>query len=191
MRKNNFILFVLLGLLIFFLAIIKSYLISLVLAVIIAGLLWPIHKWILIRVKGRNTLACLLSLCVFFLVVLIPSLFLIGLVVEQAIVVTEQLSPLLQEQIEHSSDEAFSFPDWFPYAEQIEPYKQQIETKIGEFRWFFGKWPVFIYTRHGQFSSSAFYFVFCLILFSKKRRSHQAKSSGIPPTKACAIRRTS
>jgi hypothetical protein len=57
--RKSFLLLVVAGISILFLAMIRGFLMTLLVAAIVAGILHPIYRWILRRVGGRATLASL------------------------------------------------------------------------------------------------------------------------------------
>jgi predicted PurR-regulated permease PerM len=59
-----------------FVAMIRAFLLTILLAAIFAGLSYPVYQWILVRVRGRKALAAIATLLV--LLVMAPLLAVLG-----------------------------------------------------------------------------------------------------------------
>ncbi len=128
----NFIFLLVVIITLLFLAIIWEFILALLIAAIISGLLYPVYKWILKKVKGRRSLASFTVLCLLLLVIVLPSIFIVSVIVKEALMVSDQLTPLVQNQIRNSDTSNIQLPGWIPFANELEPYKAQIFTKISE-----------------------------------------------------------
>jgi len=113
-----------------FLAMIWGFVEALLLAAIFSGILYPLYSRIKRAMKGRSTIASLLTLVIALLMIVIPLLLLLGLITEQALVVTGEVQPWLQTQIDNSAASGGKLPSWLPYADTLEPYHDQISAKI-------------------------------------------------------------
>jgi predicted PurR-regulated permease PerM len=116
-----------------FLVMISGFLNALLLAAVFSGIVYPLYLWFLKVVGGRSTLASLITLLISMLVIVIPLLFLLGLVAEQAIEVTEKVKPWIEYQVEHSDVQGPGLPSWVPFADKLEPYKDPITKKLAGF----------------------------------------------------------
>jgi predicted PurR-regulated permease PerM len=131
--RKGFVLTLTLAYTVAFLAMLSGFFEALLLAAIFSGLTYPLYRWLLQRLGGRRTPASLLTLVTTLFVVLIPLIFLLALVAEQAIGVAHEASPWIEQQLAQSEAEATSLPDWFPFADRLEPYRDEIMAKLGEF----------------------------------------------------------
>lgn len=116
-----------------FFTMIRSFVVALMLAGVFSGILYPLYIRFNKFMKGRSTPASLLTLLVALLLIVVPLLFLLELVAEQAIDVTAKVQPLVEQRLNSPSDDVNNLPAWIPYSEKLEPYREQISTKLGEF----------------------------------------------------------
>lgn len=114
-----------------FFAMIRQFLLTLFFAAIFSGLAYPLYSRILRGYRGRRALASLTTLAVLFLVIVIPLLAFLGVLASQTIQVTESVTPWIQEQIENR-DAAAGFLEKLPGAERLEPYRDELLTKLGQ-----------------------------------------------------------
>ncbi|MFV0565964.1 MAG: AI-2E family transporter [Flavobacteriaceae bacterium] len=131
-NRRQFIRILLIIALILFFILIKDYIIPLVLAVIFTGLLHPFYSKLLKRFKGKKTLASVTTLVLFLMLIVIPSVFLLWEIVEQAGLVSKQIFPVLEKQLTNSAATQPNLPDWMPFKEELEPYREQIFDKVSE-----------------------------------------------------------
>lgn len=115
-----------------FLVIISDFLNALLLAAVFSCIVYPLYLWILKVVGQHSSLASVVTLLVSILVIVIPLLFLLGLVAEQAIEVTERARPWIEHQVENSHMAGPGMPDWLPFADKLQPYKNDITQKLAE-----------------------------------------------------------
>jgi len=115
-----------------FIALIYGFIEALLLAAIFSGLVYPLYKRFQKLTGERNTLSSLMTLLVSVLVVILPLFFLLGLIAEQALGITEMVAPWIEKQMGHSSTANPTLPDWFPFADKLAPYSDQISAKLAE-----------------------------------------------------------
>ena len=131
--RKGFVLILTLAYTVAFLAMLSGFFEALLLAAIFSGLTYPLYRWLLQRLGGRKTPASLLTLVITLFAILIPLLFLLALVAEQAVDVAKEAKPWIEQQLAQSETEATGLPDWFPFADRLEPYRDEIMAKLGEF----------------------------------------------------------
>jgi len=126
--RKFFLMLVVAGISILFLVMIRGFLMTLMVAAILAGLLYPVHRWILRRVRGRSTLASLLTLGLAIVAIFGPLATLAGIVAQQAVNLTDNVSEMIRPYIEN--------PDLLrtrlvrlPGADRIEPMLPQIAER--------------------------------------------------------------
>jgi predicted PurR-regulated permease PerM len=79
---------------------IRGFLLTLLLAAVLAGLTYPIFRWINRHVGGRRNLASLLTLVVMTVAIFGPLATIAGVVVQQAITLTQSLGPTIKPFID-------------------------------------------------------------------------------------------
>jgi predicted PurR-regulated permease PerM len=129
--RAAFLILLVLGVSALFLAVCWPFLKPLVLAALFAGLSLPLHKWMTRRVGGRRSLAALLTLLVLFVVIVGPLTAFAGLVINQAITMSDHVMPWLQQHFGGAS--GFNAHDWlvqhFPYfANYIPPQEHLLQS---------------------------------------------------------------
>ncbi|MFW6324153.1 MAG: AI-2E family transporter, partial [Desulfovibrionales bacterium] len=114
-----------------FLAMIRHFLMAILLAGIFSALSSPLYRKINTRLNGRRAMASILTLLFVTTVVLLPLITFLGIVTAQAIKVGKSAQPWIEEQI--ASPAAFSeFLSNIPFYDQIEPYKEFLFEKAGQ-----------------------------------------------------------
>ncbi len=120
-----------LGITALFLSMISQFLMALFLAGVFSALARPLFLFFQSRLGGRRHLASAMTLLVMAIVVLIPLTLLIGVVVAQAVEVTQTLAPWIKTQI--ASPDAFSEGlRRLPFYEQILPLRNLVLEQAGE-----------------------------------------------------------
>ncbi|MCJ7601792.1 MAG: AI-2E family transporter [Desulfobulbaceae bacterium] len=113
-----------------FLAMTRQFLMAIFMAGLFSALTNPLYQRLLVRCRGKQTLASLLTIMVVVCLVLIPFSGLIGVVIAQAINVSQSVTPWVHSFLQQPS--AFSdYQHKIPYYEQILPYRDVIIQKLG------------------------------------------------------------
>ena len=114
-----------------FVGVVRPFLMTILMAGIFAGLSQPLYRSLLRRCRGRRRVASGLCLLVLLVVVAAPLLGMLGLVAAEALSISEQVVPWVQQRITE--------PDqiWRPIAEsqlveRLAPYREPIYAKAGE-----------------------------------------------------------
>ena len=129
---KTFILILVISISVFFFVIIQSYILSIFLAAIFSGLLYPFYLWVLKKITRSSFIASGIVIALVVLLIALPFAGIISLVLNEAISISEDLVPIVQNEIKNSSSPYHSLPNWLPYAEKLEPYKSQLFIKISE-----------------------------------------------------------
>jgi len=116
-----------------FFAMIWGFVQALMLAAVFSGILYPLYLRLNKALKGHSTSASLLTLIIALVVIVVPLVFLLGLVADQAVDVATRVEPWLEKQISESTNAEHTLPSWIPYADKLEPYHEEIATKVSEF----------------------------------------------------------
>jgi predicted PurR-regulated permease PerM len=111
-----------------FFAMIRAFLMTILMAAIFSGLAHPIYRRVVRSFRGRRGLAAGAVVIGFLVVVGVPVVGLLGLVAAQALRVSESVRPWLEEQLA-SPDRLDELLRNLPFAKHIEPYRSQILMK--------------------------------------------------------------
>jgi predicted PurR-regulated permease PerM len=141
---------------------IRSQLIAVLMGAILAGLSTPLYRRLLRLLRNRNTIAASLTVILLLLVIVIPSLVLIGIVATQAVNVSESIGPWLEQQASRS-DELDEFVTRLPFAEKLEPYREQITAKLAELTGTLGRFIVNVLASATRGTASFFLSLFISI----------------------------
>ena len=114
-----------------FVAMIRAFLLTILLAAIFAGLSYPLYQWILARMRGRKPLAAVSTLLLLLVLVMAPLLAVLGAGANEALRVTETISPRLQQLVDQPGEFDRRLRT-VPGYDRIAPYRAQILTKAGE-----------------------------------------------------------
>lgn len=114
-----------------FLSMIHQFLMAIFLAGLFSALARPIYLYFEKLFGGRRHLASLTTLALLFFIVLIPLLFLLGIVVGQAIDVGQWVTPWIKQTMsEHGA--MTEYLKSLPFYDKILPYQQTIMQKAGQ-----------------------------------------------------------
>jgi len=100
-----FLVMTLLGLLILFILMIKSFIVPIILAGVFASLFFPLHERITRWLGGRAGLGAFLSCLLLLLLLLVPVFLLINVVAQQAVSLYDGVQPQLQQLFNATSED--------------------------------------------------------------------------------------
>ena len=114
-----------------FVAMIRAFLLTILLAAIFAGLAYPAYQWLLARLGGRRAPAAVATLVLLLALVIAPLLAVLGAGANEALRVTETIRPRLQGLVDQPGeiDRLLRAVPGYGY---IEPYREQILTSAGD-----------------------------------------------------------
>jgi predicted PurR-regulated permease PerM len=131
--RTAFVVILVLAIMALFLAVVWPFLQTLLIAAMLSGLLHPLYKWLVRLFRGRESLASLSTLLILMLIILGPLSALLGLVVGQALTVSERAIPWLQESFGAAT--SFDIHQWmldhFPLIGDFIPSRQEILNSMG------------------------------------------------------------
>ncbi|MGD9947681.1 MAG: AI-2E family transporter [Desulfobulbus sp.] len=113
-----------------FLDMIRQFLMPMFMAGIFSAILSPTHRWLSTKIGDRENLASILVLVGMVILVLAPLSILIGVVVGQAISVSQSVTPWVQSFI-HEPTAITAYMEKLPYYQDILPYRAVIIEKAG------------------------------------------------------------
>jgi predicted PurR-regulated permease PerM len=129
--RQAFLLILVEGISIAFVAMIRDFLLTILLAGIFAGLSYPVYQWLLARFRGHGALAAVATILLLLALVMVPLLAVLGAGANEALRITETIRPRLQQLVDQPG-ELDSRLRALPGYHYIEPYRTQILTKAGE-----------------------------------------------------------
>ena len=131
--RTVFVLILVLAVTALFVAVTWPFLKPLLLGAMLAGLCRPLYSWVRRLVRGRRSLAATLTLLILFVLVAGPVSAFVGVVVAQAIHVSDQAIPWVQQHFGAAS--TFNAHDWlvqrFPPLAPYVPEQAQIIESLG------------------------------------------------------------
>ena len=128
--RRAFLLLLVTGISLAFLAMIQSFLTALLLAAIFSALCQPLHSRLLKWFGGRAVLASLATLLLLLIGIIGPLLAFLGIVTSQAVEVSSGIQPWIQSQL--SGQGELSIERFFDLPDELEPYESQVYAKAGE-----------------------------------------------------------
>lgn len=123
-----------------FLVMVSNFLIALVLAGVFAALLYPTQERVSSRLGGRKYLAASLVLLGSVVIIGLPIALVLGVAVTEALQVSKQIQPWMDELLKGDAAGRISLPEWLPYRESLEPYRESILDKFAEATRAIGQW---------------------------------------------------
>jgi predicted PurR-regulated permease PerM len=131
--RTAFVLLLVVAVSALFLAVAWPFLEPLLLGALLAGLFHPLYRWITRLVGGRQSFGAVLTLLVLFILVLVPVSAFLGIVVQQALTVSDQAIPWLRQHVGAAT--TFNLHDWlvqrFPTLADYMPSQEQLLQHVG------------------------------------------------------------
>jgi predicted PurR-regulated permease PerM len=162
--RKTFLLLLVVGITAAFVAMVRQFLLLVLLAAIFAGLAYPLYDRLVRAFRGRRALASAVTLLLLLVVIVGPAAMLAGVVASEAIRVTRLVQPTVQGWIENPGD-LFDRLRALPGAEQLEPYRSQALQKLGELVGRVGNW-LFESLSAGTRGTLSFFVQFALLLYT-------------------------
>jgi predicted PurR-regulated permease PerM len=140
---QGFVLVVLIAVGAGFLGMIGDFLIALIMAAVIAGLLHPAQRRLTALLRGRERTSAVLLLVATLLALVLPLAGLAGIVAAEAVHVSQQIRPWIQEFMARDGVLTDVLPAWLlHYVELLEPYRESALNKLAEAASSTGSWLV-------------------------------------------------
>jgi predicted PurR-regulated permease PerM len=135
-RHRRWVLGLALAISLAFLFVIRTFIITVLLAAIAAALATPLYEWLrasaaLRRLRRPQTAGAALTLLIVLVVILAPLIALLGIVADQAISVSQSALPWIQEQARRP-DAFDELVERVPLLDAVRPYKARLLEKAGE-----------------------------------------------------------
>jgi predicted PurR-regulated permease PerM len=129
--RQAFLLLLVTAISVAFVAMIRTFLLTILLAAIFTGLSYPVYQWLLGPFRGRRALTAVATLVLLLTLVMAPLLVVLGAGANEALRVTETIRPRLQQLVDQPG-ELDSRLRAIPGYDRIAPYRAQILIKAGE-----------------------------------------------------------
>lgn len=147
-----------------FIAMIRSFIMAILLAGIFSAMAQPLYRQLEKWSGGRKNLASILTLASFFLMVLLPLIALMGIVASQAIKISKEVVPW----IEQWASRPLTMDKWMqslPFYDFIAAYQNIILQKAGEL---VGRTSSFLFENVSSFTFSTIntIFLFFVLLYT-------------------------
>jgi predicted PurR-regulated permease PerM len=114
-----------------FFSMIRYFLMAIFLAGITSALIHPVYRYFVKLFRGHKGIASLITLILLVLIILLPLGSLLGIITAQALKVGQSIRPWIEQTV--AQPDVFSnLLKGLPFYDQIEPYGEQILTKVGE-----------------------------------------------------------
>lgn len=127
--RKAFLLLLVVGISLLFLMVIRPFLLSVLLAAILAGLTYPLYRWIRNRLGDRENLAAVATLLLLLLGVGLPLAGFLALVANEAVQVSQGAEVWFQEQDDVIA-EARAWIERLPYADRWLPEQGELATQV-------------------------------------------------------------
>lgn len=114
-----------------FFSMIHQFLMAIFLAGLFSALARPVYRYLKFRFGGRRHLASVATMLLMIVLVLIPLMFLIGIIVGQAIDVGQSVTPWVKQLIDQP-DRLTAYLEHLPFYDQLVPYRELILEKAGQ-----------------------------------------------------------
>lgn len=129
--RQAFLLLLVVAISIAFVAMIRAFRLTILLAAIFAALSYPVYQWWLRQGRGHEALAAIATLVLLLALVMAPLLAVLGAAANEALRVTETIRPRLQQLVDQPGEFDRRLRA-VPGYHRIEPYRAEILTKAGE-----------------------------------------------------------
>jgi len=131
--RTAFVLLLVAAVTAFFLAVAWPFLKPLLLGALLAGLFHPLYRWITRLLGGRPSLGAAVTLVVLLVLGLGPLSVFLGIVVQQALTVSDQAIPWLSQHLGAAS--TYNVHEWlvrrFPSLAEYMPSQEQLLQQVG------------------------------------------------------------
>lgn len=124
--RKAFLILLVIGMSVVLLTLLQSFLMTIVVSVVMAGLLRPSYAWLVKKMGGHASLAAGITVLLTLLVIVVPLLVVGGLVFTQASSITTNVRPIIEKSVNsptYLDQQLQSLPG---YQRFLKPYRTQI-----------------------------------------------------------------
>jgi predicted PurR-regulated permease PerM len=162
--RQAFLILLVVAISVAFLAMVRVFLLTIVMAALFAGVAYPVYRRAVIVLGGRTRLAAIGTLVLLLVLVIGPLFVVAGAVANEARRVNDTLLPRLQQFVDEPGEFERRLQP-LPGYEVIAPYRNQILTKAGELVASAGVW-VFDALSATTRATAVFVFHFAVLLYT-------------------------
>jgi len=131
--RTAFVLILVVAVSALFLAVTWPFLKPLLLGALLAGLFRPLYQWVTRRLGDRRSLGAVVTLLILFILVVGPISAFLGVVVQQALNISDQAIPWVRQHLGTAS--TFNAHDWlvqkFPALADHVPSQEELVQNVG------------------------------------------------------------
>jgi predicted PurR-regulated permease PerM len=175
--RRAFLIILVLAVSALFVAVVWTFLKPLLLAALLAALFHPFYRWVTRMLRGRRSLAAIVTLIILFILIAGPLSAFVGLVVKQAATLGDEALPWLQQHFGAAA--SFNTHDWlarqFPSLSHYIPPQEQLIQNAGVAAKSAGGFVVSLLTRMtagtATFVLDLFIMVYAMFFFFKDGRA--------------------
>lgn len=129
--RKAFLLFLVVGVSAAFLVMLRPFLVTILMAAVFSGLVYPLYAQLKRGLGGHAIIASAFTLLLLLVLVVAPLIGMVGVVVNQAIRVTNSVRPVVQRLVNEPTYLGQQL-ERIPFIETVQPYREQILTSAGE-----------------------------------------------------------
>lgn len=129
--RQLFLLGLVVGISILFLLVIRRFLLTVLLAAVFAGMMYPLYRWILERFRGRRGLAAVTTIVVLLLGVGLPLAGFLTMVASEAVQLSQGAQDWFQEQ-SGRLDQLRGLVERIPFADRLIPEGENLAEQFRE-----------------------------------------------------------
>jgi predicted PurR-regulated permease PerM len=129
--RRAFVLLLVIGVTAAFLWMVWSFVMTVVLAAILAGLFHPMYRRLHAMAGERGWIAALITVLTVLVVIVVPLVLVLALVASEAVRLSQAFAPRVEEIVSHPN-QLPTLLERLPFYEHIAPYRAQIVARAGE-----------------------------------------------------------
>jgi predicted PurR-regulated permease PerM len=84
-----------------FYRVVEPFVLSVFMAAILAGMTYPFYRWLVKKTRDRGRTSAVLTILALLFLIILPTIFFVGMVANQALSVSESVGPWVQEQADN------------------------------------------------------------------------------------------
>ena len=129
--QKAFLIFLVVVISLVFLAMIRRFLIAVLLAAVFSAIASPLFRGLRRRFRDRAAPAAVATILIVLLLIVIPLSAFFGIVASEAIQVSSNVTPWIERQLTQP-DELDRLLQGIPLLDRLQPYQDQIAARIGQ-----------------------------------------------------------
>jgi predicted PurR-regulated permease PerM len=163
--RKAFLLLLVAAMTVVLVVLLQSFVMTIVVAAVMAGLTRPVYLWLLGRFGGRSTAAAAVTVLMTMLVVFVPLVTIGGMVITQATGITANVRPIIEKSVNSPTYLDQQLQRVPGYDRFFKPYRKQILTKAADVINSTGRFLVSSLS-NTTLSTVSFFFNFFIALYS-------------------------